>query len=191
MHRFLVAALGSLVALVACVSDVPDPTCPEYCNAILKECKDADAQYVTTGGDPMPSCLAICGKFPLSRDAGSNSIACRKTAISSASELTGAMHHARCLDAGPFSDMCGGVVQNFCHLETALCPGNPYANEGTCLTAFPMIAKDNSDVMTVNDPAVPTQNSKLCRFYHIEKATEDPVLHCPHTNAPVSPICVN
>src|SRR5258706_15274257 len=109
MRCWFAAAFGALLALVACVSDAADPTCPEYCAAILKECTGPDVQYVVSGDDAMPACLAICGKFPLARDAGNNSIACRKTATSSASELRAdaKMHHARCVDAGPFSDICG------------------------------------------------------------------------------------
>lgn len=193
--RWITGAIGSaLIALVSCVSDAPDTTCPDYCAAVNKECMGLDAQYVNNAsGDPSAACNAICAKIPLSRDAGSNSIACRAAAASSASELRAdpKMHHLRCIDAGPFSDMCGGIVQNFCKLETAICAGNPYATEAACLSAFPMIAKDNTDVMGINDPTITTQNSKLCRLYHIEKATEDPTLHCPHTSAPVSPICVN
>lgn len=193
--RFVSAVFGSaLIALVACVSDAPDTTCNQYCDAITKECKDLDAQYVNNAsGDPVPACLAICGRIPLSRDAGQNSIACRMTATSSASELRGdpKMHHLRCIDAGPFSDMCGGIVQNFCRLDLALCTNGPFATEAACTMGFPMIPKDQTDVMGINDPTITTQNSKLCRLYHVEKATEDPTLHCPHTNAPVSPICVN
>ncbi len=195
MMRWLALVVVSAgVLVVACVSDAVDTTCPEYCSFVTAECKDADAQYVLKPGttDQMPACLAICMHFPPARTAGSNSIACRKTAASSASEIKDMKaHHARCMDAGPFSEMCGGTVANFCRVEQALCPGSPFATEAACAAALPMVMKDAFDTMGINDLGVPDQSSKLCRFYHVEKALEDPGLHCPHTNSPVSPICLN
>lgn len=122
---------------------------------------------------------------------GGNSIACRKGAATSANEVKAdkAAHHARCMDAGPFSPRCGGMIANFCKVELALCPGMPFPSEAACNSALPMVMKDGFDVSNVNDPMTPSRNSKLCRFYHIEKATEDPVTHCPHANSPTSPVC--
>src|SRR6185436_10004014 len=78
MQRWFAAVLVSLLALVSCVSESPDTTCADYCVAVNKECMGLDAQYVNNAsGDPGPACNAICARIPLSRDAGSNSIACR------------------------------------------------------------------------------------------------------------------
>lgn len=187
--RFLsIALLLGFVGMVACVSDAPDTSCEDYCVKVNKVCVGSDAQFVTATGtmDPMPSCRAICALYPKDKTSTS-SLKCRVDQLTQSSEGKVPLHQV-CMDAGPFSDACGGRVTNFCNIDVALCGTIAFASEAACETAMSGVT-DGLD-KGVNDP-ITMVNTKLCRFYHVEKTTESATVHCPHTKAPVSPICVN
>jgi hypothetical protein len=92
------------------------------------------------------------------------------------------------MDAGPFSEICGGRIANFCRINLAQCGMTVFGSQQECESAMAGVV-DGLD-KGVNDDVVPGANTKLCRFYHLEKAFESATLHCPHTKAPVSPVCV-
>lgn len=194
MTRSWVAALaGAGAAVLSCVSSDSEQVCRSYCQDIAAECKGADAQYAARTGDAndfVTTCLSVCAAFPKTGGKVGDTLECRRAALTTASEAKAdpKAHHQHCVESGPFSDLCGGTVANFCALEEALCPGNPFANRDACAGAFTTVP-DGPTTMGINDPEVATANTKLCRGYHLEKSTEDATTHCPHTSAPNSPVC--
>jgi len=181
----------ALFTLAACISDAPDNSCDSYCSAMAKACAGSDAQYVFATGtmDPTASCKAICAQFPKTGDVTGNTQKCRAAQLSTVDEAKGnaMMVHQRCMDSGPFSEICGGGVANYCRLNLAICSAFPaFGSQQDCETALTPIA--NGFDKGVNDDGVPSLNTKVCRFYHIEKATDVAATHCPHTKSP-SPVC--
>jgi hypothetical protein len=180
-------------SIVACVGDAPDTSCDAYCAQIANVCTGSDAQYVFLTGtmDTSSSCHAICALFPKTMEAIGNSQKCRADQLTLVDEAKGnAMQvHQHCMDAGPFSEICGGRNANFCRIDIAQCGATAFGTQADCEAAFANVP-DGLD-KGVNDSGVPAINTKACRFYHVEKTTEAVMTHCPHTKAPVSPVCVN
>lgn len=192
--RIFFGSLAAIaIALVACVSDSADSSCSTYCATINKACTGSNAQFTFQTGtmDPSQACLALCPLLPQTGQAVGNTLKCRANQLSLVDEAKGdpATLHARCMDAGPFSEICGGRIANFCKLDAVQCGTMAFGSEQACESAMAGV-KPGLD-QGVNDAPVPAVNTAVCRFYHLLKTVESAQTHCPHTRAPMSPVCVN
>jgi hypothetical protein len=159
-------------------------TCDSYCSSIMKNCKDATAQYSS-----LESCKATCLSFPVGQigDKVGNSLSCR------VNHGVVAMKDpkAECFNAGPTggdkdaSDgtgpVCGDVCEAFCTLAQKTCTG---ANQ-----VFPDMAACQADCKKFKPIIVPYSTADAfgdnfgCRMYHLTVAAKDDIaaiMHCAH-----------
>jgi hypothetical protein len=178
-----VVIVGAGLTLQSCSGPPPmsDP-CVEYCTAIQTQCTERNAQYTS-----LNVCSATCATKPSGSSGDvTDSLACRVAALSKITTETGPVEKALgCLRAGPFSPTCGeGICDNFCALNMKICGTQqppPYASrtecDRVCVNKFKDIQK------TIGFIKETKGDSLECRAYHLEVATGDPKLHCPHTGA--------
>ena len=193
MRRLFSFFCASLAATtIACVSEAPDTSCEVYCKQITTACAGSDAQYTFLTGSmsAIEACNAACATFPKTMETTGNTQKCRAAQLTLVDEAKGnpAEVHTRCMEAGPFSEICGGRVANFCRYDISVCGMTAFGSQQACESAFGSVA-DGLD-KGVNDNGVPSLNTKACYFYHLQKATEPngTALHCRHTKVP-SPVC--
>ncbi len=157
--------------------------CPTYCDAVGSGCDATDKQYETG-----KVCLDVCARIPVGTadNPTGNTLACRIDAAVKA--LNTGEPSLTCASAGPAGGSptpdggaaCGTNCDAFCLLVQKVCPaqfGEQWLdNRDACLAecaTFP----DKGSYTT----AIKSGNSVQCRVYHANAATQDSVMHCPHT----------
>jgi len=165
----------------------PEPSCQLYCDRVMANCADDNAQYASA-----QQCLDHCNTFAAWElgtsidETSGNTVSCR---IYHATVAAGdpATH---CSHAGPSGgDVCGSWCTNYCDLATKNCTGGDelYANSDACATACANFAETGS----ANDV---DGDSVQCRVYHLgvagDAASGGPGTHCPHGAEDGGGVCV-
>jgi hypothetical protein len=151
----------------------PAQTCDSYCDVIMANCSEENAQYSS-----VESCLGACANFPAgtAADQSGDTLGCRIYHAGAALSI-GTEH---CVHAGPGGDgLCGTNCEGFCSIATAICPA-----EWSAETCDAMCAGIGDDV--AYSASVASGDSLACRLYHLTVAATDAASateHCPHTVA--------
>jgi hypothetical protein len=168
-------------------------SCTKYCATITSACTGDLLQFTD-----MPTCMSVCSSYPVGKvsdTGGQDSLGCRTYHAGFAS-MSAANAKTHCWHAGPtggdgdnqddVAGVCGDGCEAFCNLEKVACGfgttgNNQYADNATCMTACK--AFDEPAATQLYD--VPDASTKdkdfFCYVYHLTAATQNPVLHCPHT----------
>jgi hypothetical protein len=141
----------------------PETTCTKYCDAVMKACEDASAQYADSN-----ECVTFCSHLDLG-DAGdtkSPSVACRAYYAASPAAIDPDKY---CLAAGPFGGgVCGDRCTAYCEVALAVCApdgGNaPFASFPECRDACAQfVFADGGE-----GPAMPAPGDTLnCREFQL------------------------
>jgi hypothetical protein len=157
------------------------PACTEYCNTVMANCTDANAQYVS-----LPVCLADCSHFPLEgpdKNFG-NSVQCRQYEATLAG--TSGEPDDSCSAAGPDGDpVCGSACDSYCGLIMPICP-TAFGSSAECLHD----CKSMVDLGSYNT-SDQRGDTLQCRIFHVSAATQSPSSHCPHAGAESTRYCVD
>ena len=149
----------------------PETTCSKYCAAVMKACRDEQAQYTTP-----EECLAFCMSLDLG-DAGdtkSPSVACRAYYATSPAAIDPAKN---CVVAGPYGGgVCGDRCTAYCEVALAVCPPDggaaaPFASFPDCRDACQAFAfKDGGADGGGESPTTPASGDTLnCREYQLRR----------------------
>ncbi len=163
-------------------------TCEIYCDTIMSNCTDANAQYADRD-ECIPVCNAagwaagdqVTATGPLTGP----TLGCRTYHAGAPAAGDPALH---CPHAGPTgADTCGTFCEAYCALALGGCTGGEqlYADGEECATAC--AAFDDSG--TIGDTSGDTVQ---CRLYHLGVAitTGMTTLHCPHAAPDGGGVCV-
>ena len=162
----------------------PDPTCDNYCDAVMTNCTGENAQY----GD-REECMAYCGdvgNWAVGEPGATegNSIACR---LYHGSAPSAAMPDTHCSHAGPSGgDMCGSWCDVYCTLGFAHCsgPNQLYPDQAACDAACGTFSEEGGALDTQYDTV-------QCRIYHLgAPSAAMPDTHCSHGAVEATAFCV-
>ena len=163
----------------------PEPTCDNYCDAVMANCTGQQAQYGSRD-----ECIDYCENIG-GWDAGEagavdgNTVACR---VYHGGAPAAADPDTHCVHAGPTGgDMCGTWCDNYCQLVQKNCTdaNSQYNNDAECMTACAAFGDTGT-------PGVGDYDTVQCRLYHAgAPAAADPATHCPHTGAEPTAFCVD
>src|SRR5688500_7453415 len=156
------------------------PTCGSYCEAILANCTEGNAQYAP---NDMATCVGFCSTnagWPegTSGMTSGTTIGCREYHAGAAAMDPG-LHCPHAGQSG--ADTCGTWCENYCQLAIDNCEGprTLYPDVATCMAACPAIPDDGM-------PGATSGNTIQCRIYHLGVAGTDMMsanTHCPHGSA--------
>jgi hypothetical protein len=153
----------------------PPPSCERYCDLVMKNCTEANAQYAS-----VEECHAFCVHLPLTEPMGrddkqSASVACRQYWADGPAQTSPA---AYCLAAGPFGgNTCGDRCTAFCTVALSACSPDggvtAYASQPECASACAGFAyRDAATDGGGETPGGPAYGDSLnCRLYWLRGAT--------------------
>ncbi len=166
----------------------PDPSCQLYCDKVMANCSDTNAQYTDA-----QACLDHCNTYAgwdlgTSVDETSgNTVACRiyHATVAKGDPVT------HCDHAGPSGgNACGNWCTNYCYLAEKNCTGanELYADSDACAVACTAF----SDTGSANDVDGDTVQ---CRIYHLGVAGNSSAgggdTHCSHGGPDGGDVCVD
>jgi hypothetical protein len=148
--------------------------CEVYCDTIMSNCTDQNAQYVAT-----EYCLATCATFPAGSpsDTMGNTLGCRAYHAGAAVADPG----THCGHAGPGGGgICGDYCESFCTIAQLACTGGNtvYPTSKECMFDCSMFP--NTEEYDASDTSGDTF---ACRLYHVTIAALDAAsaaTHCSH-----------
>lgn len=153
------------------------PNCTDYCTKIAANCtagsgdSGSNAQYPDSA-----TCLKTCSMSSMwasgmTGDTSGDTLGCRIYHAGAAASNP-VLH---CPHAGPTGgNTCGTWCANYCDLMAKNCTGtNAVYDTTTCMTKCMTIPTTGH----VNDQS---GDSIQCRIWHLGKAFDDAVKHCPH-----------
>ncbi len=162
----------------------PDPTCDNYCDLVMQNCADENAQY-TSRQECMDYCGSVAGWDTGTKgETDTNTIACRIYHSNLPAADNPGVH---CVHAGPTGgNFCGTWCDNYCQLAQKNCTGDNslYNNDGECETAC-------GGFNATGQAGDTTFDTVQCRIYHAgAPALGQPELHCPHAAEEPTSECV-
>ena len=176
-----------------CVDALPDPSCDEYCTAVMASCgaDTTTAQYAS-----YDDCMSYCdgwAKLPLGTagDTEGNTVGCRTyhAGVAATSDDDAILH---CPHAGPHGGgVCGSWCSVYCDLSAVNCTGGNelFSGADDCMSACSAYAEDGAGGDASGD-------SVQCRIYHLGVAGSDPAggsaeTHCPHADVDGGGVCAD
>ncbi|MFT5432542.1 MAG: hypothetical protein ACI9OJ_003241 [Myxococcota bacterium] len=173
-----------------CADTAVDPSCSEYCTAVMGSCSGDNAQYAD-----QQACMDYCstwGALPLgtAADTAGNTVGCRTyhAGVAAGSDADAIAH---CPHAGPSGgNVCGTWCANYCHLGLGNCTGGNeiFANDDDCQAACLNYDNDGDAGATDGDDV-------QCRIYHLGVAGSDgatsAATHCPHGDEDGGGVCID